>query len=154
MRALPHLATALLLIATALSAADLGIGAWKFNAAASTYESSPGPRESTRIWQPAGEGKVRFVHATVAQDGSKATTEFVAGYDGKEYPVKGSSRYDTVVLKRVSDHVVEQVFRLRGEITVRATRTVSTDGKRMTIVATGSNPGGRAFRNVLVYDRQ
>lgn len=144
----------MLFVTTALTAADLGIGTWRFNAAASTYESSPAPRESTRIWQPAGEGKVRFLHTSVSRDGHKGITEFVAGYDGKEYPVKGSSRYNTVSLKLVDDHVVEQVFRLKGEITVRATRTVSKDSKRMTIIATGSNPGGRAFRNILVYDRQ
>jgi hypothetical protein len=141
-------------LAGVLHAGDLGLGVWKFNRAASTYESSPAPRESTRVWEQAGEGKVRFLHTTVSADGKKGRTEFVAGYDGKDYPVTGSSRYDTVSLKLLSDHVVEQTFRLKGAVTVRATRTVSGDGRRMTIVAAGANPDGRAFRNVLVYDRQ
>lgn len=141
-------------LAGLLPGGDAALGVWKFNHAASTYESSPAPRESTRIWEKAGEGKVRFLHTTVSAQGRSGRTEFVAAYDGKPYPVTGSSRYDTVTLQLVNEHVVEQTFRLRGEVTVRARRTISADGKRMTILATGNNPDGRAFRNVLVYDRQ
>jgi hypothetical protein len=67
--------------------------------------------------------------------------------------VSGSSRYDRVALKLVNPNVVEQTFRLKGEVTVRATRTISADGNQMTIIATGTNPDGKKFRNVLVYTR-
>ncbi|MCX6594192.1 MAG: hypothetical protein NTZ56_21975 [Acidobacteria bacterium] len=137
---------------------DRGLGQWAFNAKASTYESAPAPRESTRIWEAAGTDKsgtplVHFLHTTVGATGQPGRTEFTAGYDGRRYPVSGSSRYDTVELKLVNANVVEQTFRLKGEVTVNATRTISADGNQMTIIATGTNPDGKKFRNVLVYSR-
>ncbi len=136
---------------------DRGLGKWRFNGPASTYESSPAPRESTRIWETAaaagGVPMVHFLHTTVSAQGQSGRTEFTAGYDGREYPVTGSSRYDRVSLKQINANVVEQTFRLKGEVTVRATRTISADGNQMTIIATGTNPDGKKFRNVLVYNR-
>lgn len=160
-RALVLTLACLRLLATAAIAAtpeDRGLGKWTFNAKASTYESAPAPRESTRIWEAAGTGKfgtplVHFLHTTVSVTGQPGRTEFTAGYDGRRYPVSGSSRYDTVELKRVSAQVVEQTFRLKGEVTVQATRTISGDGNQMTIIATGANPDGKKFRNMLVYTR-
>jgi hypothetical protein len=143
--------------ATAAPPLDRGLGRWSFNAQASTYESSPPPGESTRLWEAAGDQAgvpmVHFLHTTVSAQGQPGRTEFTAGYDGREYPVSGSSRYDRVALKLVNPNVVEQTFRLKGEVTVRATRTISADGNQMTIIATGTNPDGKKFRNVLVYTR-
>ncbi|MDX2181884.1 MAG: hypothetical protein SFV18_19985 [Bryobacteraceae bacterium] len=141
-----------MILVALLLAADLGLGTWRFNAALSTYESGPAPKESTRVWEKAGD-QVRFRHTTVSADGRTNVTEFVASYDGSEGKVTGSSRYDTVSLKLIDDRTVEQTFRLKGEVTVRATRTISADGQRMTIVARGTNPDGKKFVNTLVYDR-
>jgi len=141
-----------MLFVALLAAADLGIGEWRFNAALSDYRSGPAPRESIRVWEKAGDN-VRFRHTTVSRDGKRNVTEFVASYGGGEAKVTGSSRYDTVSLKAVDERTVEQTFRLKGEVTVRAKRVISADGLRMTITAGGTNPDGRKFVNTLVYDR-
>jgi hypothetical protein len=132
---------------------DAAVGTWRFDAAASKYESGPAPRDSTRVFERAGD-KIRFLHTGVAANGQPFRTEYTAGYDGKDYPVRGSSRYDTVSQKMMDPNNVDLVFRLRGEVTVTTRRTISPDGKRMTVVAEGANPDGRRFRNILVYLRQ
>ena len=48
---------------------------------------------------------------------------------------------------------MDQVFELDGKVTVRTTRTISPDGKRMSIIARGTLPTGKPFVNRMVYER-
>lgn len=132
---------------------DAAIGTWRFDAAASTYQSGPAPRESTRVFEKAG-GKVRFIHTGLNANGQPFRTEYTAGYDGEDYPVKGSARYDTVSQRMIDPRTVDLIFRLKGEVTVTTRRAISPDGSRMTVVAEGANPDGRRFRNILIYKRE
>jgi hypothetical protein len=132
---------------------DAAVGTWRFDAAASTYESGPAPRESTRVFEVAGD-RIRFVHTGISANGQPFRTEYTAGYDGADYPVEGSARYDTVSQKMIDSHNIDLVFRLKGEVTVITRRTISADGQRMTVVAEGANPDGKRFRNVLIYKRE
>jgi hypothetical protein len=152
MRMLRFFALAAGAVAFAQSDRDAAIGAWRFDAAASTYESGPAPKESVRVFERVGD-RIRFVHTGIGANGQPFRTEYTAGYDGAAYPVKGSSRYDTVSQKMIDSRTVDLVFRLKGEITVTARRTISADGQRMTVIAVGANPDGKRFRNVLIYRR-
>jgi hypothetical protein len=134
-------------------AEDRGVGHWRFDKDATVYESSAGPARSVRIWEVTGQGEVRFTHRTRGSSGRQGLTSFTARYDGGRYAVHGSSRYDTVALELVDPNTVEQTFRKGEEITVRARRVISPDGGTMTITATGKNPDGKDFRNVMVYRR-
>ena len=131
---------------------DRGVGTWRVVAGASTYESGPAPRESRRQWVKEGDG-VRFLHDGVSAGGKAFHTEFTAKYDGKPYPFVGGTLYNTVALHWKSADRVDQVFQKDGVVTVRATRTVSPDGKRLTIDARGNGAAGKRFRNLLVYER-
>lgn len=132
--------------------ADRGIGKWRFLKEASTYESGPGPKESIRQWMKTGDG-VKFLHDGTSMDGKPFHTEFTAKYDGKQYPFQGGSLYNSVALFLRSPDRVDQVFQLDGKVTVEATRTISADGKRMTIDSRGTLPSGKKFRNLLLYER-
>ena len=138
---------------SALAQDDAAFGTWRFVAAESKYESGPAPKESQRVWEKAGDG-VRFIHTGFAANGQPFRTEFTAKFDGKRYPVTGGGRYDSVVLERVDSRTVKQTFRKGEMVAVQARRSVSADGRRMTIVAMGVNPDGKPFRNLLVYARK
>jgi Tol biopolymer transport system component len=131
---------------------DRGIGKWRFLKEASTYESGPGPKESRRQWVKDGD-QVKFLHDGTSMDGKPFHTEFIAKYDGKQYPFQGGTLYNSVALFLRSADRVDQVFQLDGKVTVEATRTISPDGKRMTIDSHGALPSGKRFRNLLIYER-
>ena len=133
---------------------DAALGTWRFLPAESKYESGPAPRESQRVWEKTADGALRFVHTGTGANGQPFRTEFTARLDGKRHPVKGGSRYDSVVLERIDARTVKQTFRQGETVTVMARRTISADGKKMTIVAMGTNPDGKPFRNLLVYARK
>lgn len=145
--------TLLLAIVSAPAQDDAALGAWRFLAAESKYESGPAPRESQRVWEKVGDS-VRFVHTGIGANGQPFRTEFAAKFDGKRYPVTGGGLYDSVVLERIDARTVKQTFRKGEMVTVMARRTISADGKKMTIVAMGNNAQGRPFRNLLVYARK
>ena len=131
---------------------DLGHGTWRFIPAESTYESAPAPKESRRQWIPDGEG-VKFIHDGTSAEGKPFHTEFRAAYDGKPVPFIGGTLYDSVALFSKGPRKVEQVFTLKGKVTVKAVRTISKDGKKMTIDSRGSRADGTKFKNILVYER-
>ncbi len=146
----------LLLTAFFLTAAppeDRGLGTWIFVPEKSTYESGPAPKQSRRQWVLRGE-KVQFLHDGVSADGKVFHTEFTAPYDNLPVPFLGGTLYDSVALRWVNPSVVEQTFRLKGQVTVTATRTISDNGRYMTIDSRGQRLDATRFKNLLVYRRQ
>jgi hypothetical protein len=66
---------------------------------------------------------------------------WTARFDGKDYPVKGSLRADSISLLRLGDRGIERTYKLGGHILRVDDLTVSDDGKTMTIVSQ-HNPNG------------
>ena len=59
---------------------------------------------------------------------------FTAKFDGQDYPVKGAYTYDTVSLKKVDDHTIEETDKRGGKV-VEVSKMVVT-GKTMKIEST------------------
>jgi hypothetical protein len=59
---------------------------------------------------------------------------YTAKFDGADYPVKGTYSNNTVSLKRINDHTIEETDKRDGTVTDVSTMTVSPNGKTMTIV--------------------
>ena len=67
---------------------------------------------------------------------------YTAKLDGTDAPVKGAYGYDTVSLKKIDDHTIEETDKRAGNVVDVSKLTVSPDGKKMTIVDT-SKPSDR-----------
>ncbi len=59
---------------------------------------------------------------------------YTAKFDGADYPVKGTYANNTVSLKRINDHTIEETDKRDGTVTDVVTMTVSPNGKAITIV--------------------
>jgi hypothetical protein len=63
--------------------------------------------------------------------------------DGTDQPVTGHPYYDTVAIKVVSDHEIEETQKKDGKVVSTATSTVSSDGNTMTFsFSDSSNTNG------------
>ena len=97
---------------------------------------------------------MRFTSQGEDAEGRPIHSEYVANYDGKNYPVTGAHDYDTVVLRLVDASTVEGTHKRIGLVVQTVRRVVSKDGKVLTIVTSGSEASGRKIKNVAVFDRQ
>ena len=61
---------------------------------------------------------------------------------------------DTLSLKRIDPYHVEFTQKRGGKVVMTGTRTISRDGKEMTIVTKGSDARGQTVNNVEVFERR
>ena len=134
-------------------AADPALGTWKLNVAKSKYSPGPAPKSGSLTLESSGDA-VKRTGEQIAADGKKSNLSYTAKMDGKFYPVTGSDLYDEISIKKIDDHNTEATMKRAGKVAVNAKRSVSKDGKVMTITITGTNAKGEKINNVNVYDKQ
>jgi len=130
------------------------VGTWKLNVTKSSFTPGPGWRSQTRTYslEPGGGVLVRWTG--VGANGEAMQVSFVSKLDGKDYPMKGSANYDTLNAVAVDAFTVRSEEKRDGKVVGVAKRTISGDGKVMTITDDGTNRNGEKFSQVLVFDRQ
>lgn len=131
---------------------DPGMGTWKLNLAKSKYKPGPPPKSLVVKFEPAGKG-VKTSSDFVNAEGQKTVAVYTAQYDGKDYPLTGSAIADTVALKKLDGGKIERVDKKGGKPVQTFVRSVSVDGKTMTITHQGKNAKGEPFDNVLVLEK-
>ena len=140
---------------SALSAqgADPRVGNWHLNVAKSKFSPGPAPKSQTLKIEAAGKGE-RVTSETVSAAGEKTTTDYIAEFDGKPHPLKGSTQADMVTLKRIDANTTERVDSKGGKTVTTYHRVVSKDGKTMTVTSKGTDAQGQATSNVIVFEKQ
>ena len=140
-------------VALAAHAADPALGTWTLNLDKSKFTPGPAPKSQSRTYAQTPDG-IALTVTGVAADGSAMSNQSTFKYDGKDYPVTGSSDYDTLSLKRVNGSTVKSVQKKDGKYVGTTVRTVSGHGKVLTLTSKGKSATGTSFHNVAVYDKQ
>ncbi len=143
----------LLVFGVTLWAADSVVGTWNLNVAKSKYSPGPPPKSATITYEETADG-IKRTGESIDAEGNKTSFEYTAKYDGKDYPVTGSDRFDGISLKRINDRTAEATLKKGGKMVSHARRVVSKDGKTMTLTLTGTDPKGQKMKNVAVYEKQ
>lgn len=143
---------ALCSFAIAADTPDSVIGTWKLNTEKSTG-NVPMPKSETRTYA-ASPGGVALNWTRTGADGKESSVKTTFKYDGKDYPVKGSSDFDALSAKRIDANTIESKQKLKGKNVGSTTRTVSTDGKTLTLVSKLTTEKGAEANTTMVYDRQ
>jgi hypothetical protein len=97
---------------------------------------------------------VKVTIRTVDGKGREATIVYLTTPDGQQHSVSGAGGpADAVALKRINEFTAESILMHASREIARTTRTVSEDGKTMTITYTGLDPDGDQVNNTLLFDR-
>jgi hypothetical protein len=116
------------------------VGTWE--AIPSTFHSAPPPVR----FEADGENGIRHQSTTGYR--------FPAQFDGKDYPVTGSTAFDAISIRRLDSHTLEET-RKKGGVVVQTNRlTVSPDGRTLTVVLTPKNTQGVPMVTTHVHERQ
>jgi len=134
--------------------ADNSLGNWKLNLEKSTYNPGPPAVKSLTAARQASEQGVSSVSTGELANGDSINSSYTAKYDGKDYPVTGAP-WDTVAIKQVDANTFTSASKKTGGTYNATSRTeISKDGNIMTVASKGTNAEGKAFDNLLVYDKQ
>jgi hypothetical protein len=133
---------------------DPRIGTWKLNVAKSKYDPGPAPQSQTLTVEASGKGE-KVTSEVVASDGKRTTTTYTANFDGKDYPLTGSTLgADKVSLKRIDARTTERTDKKDGKVITTIRRVVSVDGKTMNVTVKGTNAEGKPVNNIVVFEKQ
>ena len=99
-----------------------------------------------------GSDGIRY-HSANLVAGKAGGAAWTAHFDGKAYPVTGTSDYDSVTVQKVDNRTFHLQMRKHGELTVDLTYTVAADGKSLTRKGE-SHKDGKENRFDELFDRQ
>jgi len=133
-------------VALAADAPDPAVGTWTLNLAKSKFGTSPASKSETRTYAQTAQGMSLKIDE-VAADGSRISVQSTYKYDGKDYPVAGSPDFDTLSVTQVDARSIKYTVKKKGKVVGTGTRTISADGKVLTLSATGTS-------DISVYDKQ
>jgi hypothetical protein len=132
--------------------ADPQLGTWVLNLEKSTFAPGTAPRSQTTVYSGAPQG-IKVATTSVNATGT-INTEFTAGFDGKDVPVKGNPDWDTTALKRIDARTIEFTRKRGGKVVQTATLVASADGKSRTVTVTGVNAQGQKIDTKSFWTRK
>jgi hypothetical protein len=142
--------------AFAQSKDDPSLGTWKLNVAKSKYTGMAPNKSDTRSYDVV-DGWLLVTTETVNGAGIRTGVRFVAKFDGKEYQQVGrfAPTVALITYKPVDKFTLQYTVRTTaGKIDSTSTRTVSADGKTMTIEQKSTDANGKPVSYLQVWDKQ
>ncbi len=129
------------------------IGTWELNLGKSKFSPGPAPKSETRTYVAAG-ADIKASFKGVDADGKPTARQLTVNYDGKDRPETGNPDADSLSLKRIDAFTTEFTEKKAGKVVTTGTRVISRDGKVMTITSKGTNAKGKAFSDVMVFEKR
>jgi quercetin dioxygenase-like cupin family protein len=136
-----------------MNTADLTNGTWELDIAASVFKPGPGWKKQTRIYT-SDRKNIKMIATGIRENGESSRFEYTGAYDGKDYPVTGNPKAETISQELIDKYTVTTKTKRDGKITAVSICVISTDGKTMTITTSGTDEKGVAFYNTLVLRKQ
>jgi hypothetical protein len=139
--------------AITLAGSDPVIGSWKLNLAKSTFGGIPAVKSETRTYTQSAKGLSMKMNA-VSAEGKETTTNVTYQLDGKDFKSIGNLDFDTLSGMQIDANTAEFTLKRSGNPVGKIRRSVSTDGKTLTINYVLKNANGVQTTALTVYDRQ
>jgi hypothetical protein len=126
------------------------IGTWTLNEAKSKI--APGAGKITKvIFEEHGQDVTEIREGTDAK-GEPVHDEWTGKFDGRYYPVKGTSKV-MVAITKINSRTLALKAKEGTKVVATARMIVSPDGKTRTVIAHSTNAVGKPERSVWVYDK-
>jgi hypothetical protein len=132
---------------------DPVIGTWQLNVSKSAFKPGPAFKSQVRTYSQSAQG-ITLVIKTVGADGKEMTSQTTYQLDGKDYPWTGNPDVDSGSVTQVDSNTAKFALKKAGKVIQAGSRTVSKDGKTLTLKSKGTTAKGVEFENVLVFDKQ
>jgi hypothetical protein len=126
------------------------MGTWKLDEAKSKLPSN-GSKNLTVIYTPMADNMVKITVDGVDKNGKPTHTEWTGKFDGKDYPVTGSTSHDMRSYAAASHHTLSMDIKESGKTIATGTVAVAADGKTRTVTVKADDP---SLSFTAVYDKE
>lgn len=141
-----------LLATSSAFAADPIVGTWTLNVEKSKFTSGPAPKAATRVYTESG-GVYTLNQKTTGSDGKEVP--FTVQYrEGQDTTITGANGIDSIHATKVNANTWDFALKSGGKEVGHVRRTVSADGKVLTVVNTGRQPSGATGNDSLVFEKK
>ena len=141
-----------LFFASPVFAADPIVGTWKLNVEKSKFNTGAALIAGTRIYTEA-KGLYTLEQKLTGADGKEMSTR-TTYRDSKEEKQAAPSSIDATLAKKVDANTWDFELKKGGKVVGHVHRTVSADGKTLTVHNTGTQANGTLGDQTLVFDKQ
>ena len=144
---------AVCLFALALSAAENpNMGTWKLNETKSKIPAGVA-KNTTVVYSAAGD-MIKVTTDGVDGSGKPIHSEWNGKFDGKPYPVTGTSAYDARAVTAKGERTLE-IDNMKGGKSVGTGKVeLAKDGKSRTLETDNADAAGKKVHAKFVYDKQ
>ena len=139
-------------VASSAFAADPILGTWTLNVAKSKFTSGPGPKAATRVYTESNG--VYTLNQTITGADGKEVPFKVQYREGQDESVTGANGIDSIHATKVNANTWDFSLKSGGKEVGHVHRTVSADGKVLTVHNTGKQPSGVTGNDTLVFDKK
>jgi hypothetical protein len=136
-----------------VDAEQVMLGSWKLVIEKSKFNPGPPPQSEVRTYAKTADG-ITATTSTTFQDGTVRIVTFPWRPDGKEHPVTGSNLLDTIRLEPVDNLTAEATLWHGHKVLATERRSISADGKTMTIVVKDMTSEDRPITATALYEKQ
>ncbi len=136
-------------------AADIPlVGVWKLNPPKSRFSKGDLPLSLVLTITADGPNGIQYSSKNRLTNGSSGGANFIARFDGKDYPVTGAPSYNMVSIQRIDANTFNVKMKKDGQVIVDTTYTVAPDGKSLTRRGTATHAPGDVNQFNEWFDRQ
>jgi hypothetical protein len=129
------------------------VGTWTLNVQRSKFRPGLPPSSMTVTYEQTPQG----LHATsvvVLRDGTSSRNEYTAAYDGKDYPITGVAKVDTVSVRQIDTLTSERIDKRGGERVQSYLRQVYADGRTMIVTQKGADAMGSLVDHLMIFEKK
>lgn len=132
-------------------AASPQMGTWKLNEGKSKIPAGLGKNNTVTYAEQ--KDKIKITVDGVDKDGKPVHSVWLGKFDGKAYPLKGSSSINAVAYKMVNDRTNDITALKDGKVAWSGRIAVAADGKSRTVTISGTDANGKKFNGKAVYNK-
>jgi hypothetical protein len=139
-------------------AADPIVGTWRLNVAKSKFGGPFRPRKELAVVYQERAGQLVGTVTGISEDGSPVLSKYTVPNSGgavhfsQGAPAGGASV--TLSLRREGSHTADWPVAIGGKVIATMRDVVSSDGKTLTMTASGNDAQGEPYETFQVFERQ
>ena len=126
------------------------IGTWDLIASNSDFGGAPVPLNMSRTYADVGDGNFMYMVVQMNEDGSLGGSSATYSYSGEAYPIANLANVPaaTISYRKINERTVEYTVRIDNQDSQIGAKTISVDGRVLTIVVQfpNSDQGNQILR--------